>query len=979
MELIDKITLGKFYHKEKKQKKGYLFNVVEINPKLSITSQRSFFAYIFPKSIYDIFDPDRDRDASFWSRRFNGGIVHWETESVCNYLYHLKEPGTDNPCTYATSTIRQMLEENWKTVLADATKDDRDAVRKAALEIVEEAAEGATQRDEEKGTWQDEKDNCFFIHSRITRLKESQRSTEEILACLSLIAVTSSSDPKASMWEDVLTPEDRKKKERRQKNEAWNRRIYDLILPPLPDKEDYARALKNGISLLSEKRLGAWEHLNHATQSADEAIKGDAYYNLYLYWKDRKDEKQAAIALANAQKVGHPDAIAIIQDEQTGETLEERIKAYEQRKNNWKKGKALVDLCLEILRKGGKPETRGRAAWELYQLFSDPASLPTDPDGNPLSLPSGESHDAFLKLAHDLGCKDAHDEWVKHEAKKNAGITHAYDAAADLQDSGGTYCVTGPEELVSVIEKTAPKKWHKWEQLPSGNTAAEQMKYLFLSDDQEENLSNALEVMEVLRQQEQDPTQEPFGNKIYIRGNSEELQALVDTAAHRMGEKMAAVTVLDDDKWAAQDLLFHHPLFFPVRSLASKRKATLHFVIIGDARLAQWLVREAFCVMGFRKKGNGSEITCKITVLAPDANTVKSRVEYYCPGLVDGAISKDLVPYSEIAYQTIPAYDSPEFDHAVQTILRGNCFYSYFAVCAGGDTENLRIATKIRELQVRDVISIVHAPDVSLPALKNLPPIAFHCRNDDIAHLSRQLVAYNETYGDQWFNNWSLIPFGTRSERYAWDKLDGLLDQLAWAFHWQYAGAETPEKRDKAQRNYYAWGYNQDSSRGAAVSLPYRLFQFHCKDNTQLFSPAWQITDRAYFATPGQLKALGKRLLECVKMTDETEIRAMARWEHDRFIRWMLAHGWLPDSPQQAAAFYHAGNHRQQLFIARMHPCICGYDDLDTLSTYLKEKCNMNKDFRELDRSSIQSTPCILGVERDLRQNREKEEERDDH
>lgn len=958
-----------------------LFDLAKENKALSIATQRDFFTSIFSDNICGFF---RKGDASFWSKCFKLGPQVKKADGVYTYLCELKDPGSGKPCTYSTSEERRILEENWRTILANAG-EDLDPIRTAALNIVKEASQGAAQPGTKRGTWQDEEDNCFFFHRRISRLEEPWRPIEEVLACLSLIAVTSPYSPWTSRWADVVTPEQKReeaekeekspaKRKVKEEAEAQDQRFYDLVLPPLPGSGDYAEELKIGIYLLQQRELSAEEHLTEATKSADNTIAGNAYFYRYLYWKNRGDEASAAADLGNAKKLGNPDAIAAL-DDQTGKNLQTTIETYERHKGDWEKGKRLMDSCFAALAKNGKPETRALAAWTIYELVSEPSLLPIDPDGKALSLPAGETPDAFLKLAHDLGCEKARSAWEEQEAKKEAGITHSCVGAVDLQQCGGAYRVTGPEELVAMIKKTAPETWHECEQLPSGDVTAKQTKYLFFSDDQEENLSKALAVMEELRKQA--PAKDAFENRIYIRGNSEELQTLVDTAVNRMGKAMTAVAVLDDDKWAAQDLLFHHPLFFPVRSLANDRRATLHFVIVGGERTAQWLLREAFCVMGFRKKDNAQEIACEITVLAPDAGTVKSRVEYACPGLMDGATSKDLVPHSKIIYQTIPAYDSPEFDAAVRTILRSDCCYPYFAVCAGGDTENLRIATKIRELQIRDVIAPVHASDVSLPALNALPPIAFHCRNDDIAHLSRQLVAYNETCGDQWFNNWSLIPFGARSDRYAWDNLDGLLDQLAWAFHRQYAGAETPES--KAQSDYYAWGYNQDSSRGAAASLPYRLFQFRCKDNAQFFSPAWQITDRAYFATPGQLEALGKRLLACVDLGDEAEIEAMAQWEHDRFIRWMLAHGWLPDSPQQAAAFYHAGNHRQQLFIARMHPCICGYDDLGALSAHLKRECGMDKDFYKLDLSSIQNTPYILGVERELRQKREKEEERDDH
>ena len=55
--------------------------------------------------------------------------------------------------------------------------------------------------------------------------------------------------------------------------------------------------------------------------------------------------------------------------------------------------------------------------------------------------------------------------------------------------------------------------------------------------------------------------------------------------------------------------------------------------------------------------------------------------------------------------------------------------------------------------------------------------------------------------------------------------------------------------------------------------------------------------------------------------------------------------------------------YRPQLFVAKLHPCICSYYDLQILQDELLTRCGMNKDFFTYDLLNIRDTQKLLALE----------------
>ena len=255
--------------------------------------------------------------------------------------------------------------------------------------------------------------------------------------------------------------------------------------------------------------------------------------------------------------------------------------------------------------------------------------------------------------------------------------------------------------------------------------------------------------------------------------------------------------------------------------------------------------------------------------------------------------------------------------------------------------------------------------DWSAPA--ELPVIAFRCHDPSTAALSAASIVVNEDRGLSWYNHYHLIPFGT-DLRYTWEGLtEDILEKLSLCFHLAYSGV-SPGQRDEqyrsAMRDYALRCYNRDSSMSAALSLPYRLLQFHYRQADDLFPDYWDITNGGYFFSRDRMEAYAARLKQAPKeMTEDApcaETELMAQWEHERWSRYVLSRGWLSATPEQVEGCCKAGNPRQQLYIARMHPCITPYWKLDKLEKYLRDSIGMKKNFRQMDITSIQKTEDIL-------------------
>ena len=467
-----------------------------------------------------------------------------------------------------------------------------------------------------------------------------------------------------------------------------------------------------------------------------------------------------------------------------------------------------------------------------------------------------------------------------------------------------------------------------------------------------------------------------YKTAIYIRVKEDEYSALIDTALKRLGDYTIRVYIIDDNKWAAQYLLYEYPLFrqiqhIPARTLHNTA-TTLSFTIISNQNpeLACWLIKEAFWLGCF----NYSKFTLSINIIGPEAKKIDQRLRFECPGIYGKIPDSDSV--SKVIINKPYEVDSIHSNATLNAIYECQNTvnpYNYYVVDIGTSAENLTFAIKLRELSIRNLIDSDQKPQNS-----SLPIITFYCPDLNIAHLSEHIVVQSVDSGDQWFNNYNVKPFGIINDRYSFENLDGgYLEKVAQSTHLQYRHIKVSDSRTKKLENlkdYFSRSYNRDSSMAVALSMPYRLFQTEAGDTGHIISSDSRIMPNL---APEDIEEIAG-IFTSNRLSNQQNL---LMFEHSRWLRWALSRGWEAATSDHVLNYMKAGNPKHQLYIAKLHGCICGLSELNNLSNALyneaeyssmpvsqkKRYANIGEagittplDFKATDDSNIKSTAEII-------------------
>lgn len=762
-------------------------------------------------------------------------------------------------------------------------------------------------------------------------------------------------------------------------------KLHAMVLPPIPRSDDESTDLKNAREFVKNKE-GNLSALRKKLECplVNKLEQGEAYYLLAKYAfqittdkefsdDDRRDADSKLDDYLNmAIKFGSKDAIALKNENDAANILRQARKTFNGAGQSDKHTvKTCCNNCLKVLNFSPVVSTkfRGEASYILYKYI----------DLGYYVSPSGETAQNYLNMSNSFGYPLAKDEWTAHN---NFSIKPQFERS--VTDKKGICFANAKNTIFETFAKTVPELWKTKDGYISefktdsvANKLYEDycLRFLFINDDERKNLQDFFTLMQLIKE----ASPESVDNyEIFLRHNFEKAKPLVDTALNHLSNYQLAVYILDDDKQAAQQLLSCHPLFYPLKTINFKslseeqikhanesikpkasnidfQKPILNFIILGNTPVAEWLVREAFWMMGFKN----NLIENQITILADNGEAFKDSIISKYPGM-----DKRTMQIKGIDFPTIKGinvdYNSPELYQEINKLL-SLTEYNYFAVATESDEKNLSLAMKIRELLIRSCVSKHKNHELMVSS-----PVAFLCRDDDLSWISKELVVEEENEGNRWFNTWRLIPFGETSKRYSFKNITGgTFEKLARCIHYQYNGVspeeinENTDKYKKATRDYYYRQYNQDSSYSSALSMPYRIFQFQDTLGNQVFPVGWSICDTAVFSTVNRLMSLSKR----IEHTMKTQGKEIAKWEHARWVKWMVSRGWMPADIEEVVFAIENGNPRQQLYIAKLHPCICSYEDLKYLQNALLTRCGMHKDFFTYDLRNIEDTNKLLALE----------------
>lgn len=898
-------------------------------------NHKAFLELMLPKPIIDlVFSNDSKDNRTQVSRLYNGsnnpnGIYH----NIRNYLIEIKKD-TGEFYEYNESPIINTFKKNWESILNIDSENKSTFFNTELTKLLNGI----------------DSDDALNIADRLFPLISKDRFL--LLAILSVIASTLFCFGKFTEDYIKLTDDDIKD----------DIKLHRLYLPPEKDDEEVYDGLQKARKNWTNITLADLEELLKLSLKSSNREKSEANY--ILAKKSLKDNNIDAYQkyIKKAKRFYYDKALKLDNNYNAEKNLNDIRKSHNSNEDNLLT-KDDFTICEKILNStpGVDSKYLSEASYILYKGIRNNSYTPK---GN-------YSAKYYLDLARRYGHQLAVEEY--EELSDNMSIVPVYTRPI-VKETGRCYS-NETNKYTLLFEKTIPLSWggqaYTFNVIDFSKDSSffnRSNRILLLSDDFEQNLHDFLDFVKLI--EDKKPTVDNFKIDVFIRHTSDKIKNIIDTALNHISEYQLPTYIIDDDKKAAENLLAFHPLFYPIHKvdIDNSENTTLNFIVIGNSNVCEWLVREAFTVMDFStyKKGKSlGNVKCKITIVDKNADDLEIKIKKKFPGLRTS--SEDFKDLCSPIIETETLKSDYDLYQTLNKIIHNdkNC---YFTVATESDTTNLEIATNIRELLIRNAVP-KHDESELICSNSNYP-IAFLCRDDYLANASKNMLVEGEVYGNQWFNNYSLIPFGKMSECYQWDKINGgIFEELAKCMHLQYNGLKcikdytSKEDYETVKKNtlnsYYLRQYNRENSYAIALSMPYRLFNFKTSNGKRIQPFMWNIEDSTDYSTVEHLKALASNISG---FTTEEVYKNIAVWEHGRWMRALLANGWIPVDNFDDTVFTvnKANNPHPQLFIARMHPCICAYDDQKSLQNILKENCNLKKDYFSYDLNNIKQTKELL-------------------
>ena len=119
-----------------------------------------------------------------------------------------------------------------------------------------------------------------------------------------------------------------------------------------------------------------------------------------------------------------------------------------------------------------------------------------------------------------------------------------------------------------------------------------------------------------------------------------------------------------------------------------------------------------------------------------------------------------------------------------------------------------------------------------------------------------------------------------------------------------------------------------------ALSMPYRLFQTDVNGTDHILADI-DLEDSAAEGAAALAEKFDSAMAD-LSRCDELK-KNLLLYEHSRWLRWAIARGWKKAVPEEVVRYMKAGNPKQQLYIARLHGCICALQELDELADAMCE------------------------------------------
>lgn len=234
---------------------------------------------------------------------------------------------------------------------------------------------------------------------------------------------------------------------------------------------------------------------------------------------------------------------------------------------------------------------------------------------------------------------------------------------------------------------------------------------------------------------------------------------------------------------------------------------------------------------------------------------------------------------------------------------------NYIIVALGDDAKNIEVAIKLRSYYSKNNTS---------------PFIGLVTKNEEKQKLILNLKNEKE-------DAYNLYPFGSMKELYGTKSiLNENIENLAKKVHLLY------DKNDANFKNYNKLEYNKKSSRAVALHLKYKIYSVIEKIDIQEFAS---------------------------KLKDQKIVDLLAENEHNRWLSYERSNGYQKATIKDVLEYKSkVNNHIYHL--AKLHPCLIPFKDLDKLSQELSKIFEKEFDFKSNDYDIVLNIVNILKEEK---------------
>lgn len=419
---------------------------------------------------------------------------------------------------------------------------------------------------------------------------------------------------------------------------------------------------------------------------------------------------------------------------------------------------------------------------------------------------------------------------------------------------------------------------------------------LLFSEDESKNIDDCLNLVERLCLIDDNSNLYRQIN-IYIKADFDYASLLIDSSLN-VNDCFFRIHICDPKKMTAQKLLIDAPLYIPCLI----NNSDIDVVVLGANQCTLELAKEIVATTYTRD-------VPKLTVLGNNADYYRKKLIQSSPGIYKEPSRLDrIIPkFYECNIENIDFIDlltNAQVDQNLNNIRKILQKGTYFVVDLGNDKDNILFATKLRGWLLSCDKSFSRAPF-----------IAVKCESGQNAKIAKNLVVNNKTAGNNFYNNYNLYFYGMKEDVFSGEYLDmekNPKKQMALNIHLAYLEENsTVAEIESAIKNYFKFSYNRDSSECAAISLTYMFYYL---------GMIKKIEDLKL-----NNKALSEKYEEWIK--DEPHLKSAERYEHSRWVGYMLSRGWQSATLEQVEAYAGQESGAHKHLLCRLHPFICNWDD----------------------------------------------------